>query len=106
MPSPLVPQLSGRNLTVDVALKTPTILRERIAELADDQILLPRLFRPLGAQVQGGAIAYSVLAASDFFTSNIEKRTPGAEYAVVQGVSPEQRLALVEDHGGKFAVTD
>ncbi|KUH89800.1 major capsid protein [Mycobacterium sp. IS-1556] len=106
MPNPLIPELNGRRLTVDVALKTPTILRNRIAELADDQILLPKFFHQLGAQVQGGGMLYSVVQASDFFTSDVEKRTPGAEYKVVEGVEPEPKLALVEDWGGKFQVTD
>src|SRR4051812_6844239 len=107
MPSnPLIPELTGRTLTVDAALKQPTLLRDRIAKLADEQILLPKFFRPNGAQVQGGGLLYSVLAASDFFTSDVEKRTPGAEYKVVEGVNPEPRLAAVEDYGGKFQVFD
>jgi hypothetical protein len=106
MTSPLIPTLTGRLLTVDAALKQPSMLRDRIAKLADDQILLPRLFRPFGAAVQGGGILYNVLQASDAFTSDVEKRAPGTEYKVVQGVSPEERLALVEDHGGKFQVAD
>ncbi|ORW02480.1 major capsid protein [Mycobacterium kyorinense] len=106
MPNPLIPELTGRRLTVDVALKQPSILRDQIAKLADDQILLPKVFRPFGAQVQGGGLLYSVIASSDFFTSDVEKRTPGAEYKVVEGVEPEPRLAAVEDWGGKFQITD
>ena len=106
MPNALIPELTGRRLTVDVALKQPSILRDQIAKLADDQIVLPRVFRPFGAQVQGGGLLYSVIAASDFFTTDVEKRTPGAEYKVVEGVEPEPKLAVVEDWGGKFQITD
>lgn len=106
MPNALIPELAGRRLTVDVALKQPTILRSRIAELADDQVLLPKLFHPLGSKVEAGGLLYSVVQASDFFTSDVEKRTPGAEYKVVEGVDPEPKLAVVEDWGGKFQVTD
>ncbi|BBZ05991.1 hypothetical protein MDOR_01600 [Mycolicibacterium doricum] len=106
MPNALIPELNGRRLTVDVALKQPTILRSRIAELADDQVLLPNLFHPLGAKVEAGGLLYSVVQASDFFTTSIEKRTPGAEYKVVEGVDPEPKLAVVEDWGGKFQITD
>ncbi|MCV7076981.1 major capsid protein [Mycobacterium szulgai] len=106
MTSPLVPVVTGRNLTVDVALKQPSRIRDQIAKLADEQILLPKLFRPLGAAVQGGGLLYSVIAASDFFTSGVEKRSPGAEYRVVEGVQPTPQLAPVEDWGGKFQVTD
>ena len=105
MPS-LIPELTGRRLTVDTALKQPTTIRNRIAALADNQILLPKFFRNLGGQVQGGGILYSVLAASDFFTSDVEKRAPRTEYKVVEGVDPDPQLALVEDYGGKVAVPD
>lgn len=106
MTSPLIPALSGRTLTVDVALRQPTIIRDRIARLADDQILLPKFFRTHGAKVEGGGLLYSVVQASDFFTTDIEKRSPGAEYKVVEGVEAEPRLAVVEDWGGRFQVTD
>lgn len=105
MPS-LIPELSGRALTVDVALKQPTMIRNRIAKLADEQIILPKLFSALGAQVQGGGMLYSVVKASDFYTTEVEKRSPGNEYAVVEGVDPEEKLATVEDWGGRFEVND
>ena len=77
MPSALIPELNGRRLSVDVALKDPTrILRERIAKLADDQLLLPKFFHQLGKPVEGGGMLYSVIQASDFYTSDVEKRTP------------------------------
>lgn len=56
MTSPLIPALTGRQLTVDVALKQPTVIRNQIAKLADDQILLPKFFRQFGQQVQGGGM--------------------------------------------------
>ncbi|BDY26616.1 major capsid protein [Mycolicibacterium mageritense] len=103
MPS-LLPELNGRQLTVDYALKQPTIIRDRIAKLADSQLLLGHLFRGYGAPVQGGALAYSVLSSADLYTTDIEKRTPGAEYKVVEGVEPEPQLAYVEDWGGKVVI--
>jgi hypothetical protein len=106
MPSALLPQLSGRQLTVDVALNQPSIIRNRIAQLTDAQIVLNKLFHGFGAQVQGGGIIYSVVQASDFYTSDVEKRSPGAEYKVVEGVDPDPKLAVVADWGGKFQVTD
>lgn len=104
MPNALIPELDGRRLTVDVALNQPSIVRDRIAELADTQILLPKFFRTLGAKVNGGGMLYSVIQASDFFTSDIEKRNTRAEYKAVEGVDPEPKLAVVEDWGGKFQI--
>jgi hypothetical protein len=104
MPNALIPELDGRRLTVDTALQQPTVIRNQIAKLADDQILLPKLFRTFGAQVAGGGMLYSVVQACDFFTSDVEKRSPRAEYRVVEGVDPEPKLAVVEDWGGKFQI--
>lgn len=107
MPNPLIPELNGRRLTVDVALANPTILRNRIAELADTQLLLDKFFTHAGTPVEGGGILYSVIKASDFYTrTDVERRTPGAEYAVVEGVDPEPKLAKVTDWGGKFQILD
>lgn len=106
MPNALIPELSGRRLTVDVALKQPTLIRAQIAKLADDQILLPKFFRNLGQPVTGGGMLYSVVQAADLFTTDVEKRSPGSEYKVVEGVDPEPKLATVEDWGGKFQITD
>ncbi|MFD6516543.1 major capsid protein [Rhodococcus sp. NPDC060176] len=107
MANSLIPELNGRRLTVDVALKNPTILRSRIAELADPQLVFDKFFTAAGTPVEGGGILFSVIKASDFYTANdVEKRTPGAEYAVVEGVQPEPKLAAVEDFGGKFQILD
>lgn len=103
MPS-LLPELNGRQLTADYALKQPTIIRDRIAKLADSQLLLGHLFRGYGAPILGGALAYSVLSSADLYTTDIEKRAPGAEYRVVEGVEPEPQLAFVEDWGGKVVI--
>lgn len=106
MPNALIPELDGRRLSVDTALAQPSVIRAQIARLADAQILLDKFFHAFGGPVTAGGLLYSVIAASDFFTSAVEKRTPGAEYKVVEGVEPEPKLALVEDWGGKFQVTD
>ena len=106
MTNPLLPELTGRRLTVDAALKRPTVIRDRIAKLADSQIVLPKFFHQLGAPVTGGGMLYSVIKASDFYTSDVEKRSPGDEYKIVEGVDPEPKLAVVEDWGGKFQVPD
>lgn len=106
MPNALIPELTGRRLTVDTALKQPNLIRNQIAKLADDQLLLPKFFHSLGAPVTGGGLLYSVIQASDFYSTSIEKRSPGNEYKIIEGVDPEPKLAVVEDWGGKFLVTD
>lgn len=107
MPNPLIPELDGRRLTVDAVLRNPRLITARIAELAGNQILLDKFFTATGEPVEGGGLLYSVVKASDFYTDNdVETRSPGGEYRVVEGVQPEPKLALVEDWGGKFNVLD
>lgn len=69
--------------------------------------MLDKLFRGLGAQVEGGGMIYSVVQASDFYVAHdVEQRSPGSEYRVLEGVDPDPKLALVEDWGGRFQVLD
>lgn len=105
MPS-LQPVLDARTLSVDLALRSPSVIQARIAKLLEDQLLVPKLLRQLGAPVSGGGLAYFLVHASDFYTSDVSMRTPGAEYGVVEGVDPEPRMALLEDWGGKFQISD
>ncbi|MDH6245747.1 major capsid protein [Mycobacterium sp. OTB74] len=106
MPS-LIPTLSGRNLTVDYALNSPTLLRNRIARLADDLILAPKLLASYGANLQGGGMLYNVIASSDMFlATDVEARAPGSEYRRTEGVDPDPQLAVVQDWGASFAIAD
>lgn len=107
MPNPLLPELSGTRLSVEAVMARPTVIRDRIAKLADPQILLPHLFRPFGARVEGGGMLYSVIKASDFFTADpVERRAPGTEYAVLRSTDPDSKLAVVDDFGGKVQILD
>ncbi|OZC76369.1 hypothetical protein CH282_26185 [Rhodococcus sp. 06-418-1B] len=107
MVNSLIPELNGRRLTVDVALKFPSVIRDRVAALADDQLLLPRFFSPYGARIEGGGLLYASARVADLYVAgDVEKRSPGSEYKVVEGVDPEVKLAPVEDYGGKFKLTD
>ena len=105
-PMALTPQLNGRVLSVDAALRQPSLIQAQIARLADDVLLLPKFVRQLGAPVTGGGILFHTVAASDFYSSDVEMRAPGAEYRVVEGVNPDPQLAVVEDWGGKFFIGD
>lgn len=107
MANSLLPELTGRALTLDYVLDQPSLIRDQIARIADSQTLLPKFFHTLGETVTGGAMLYSIAAASDYFVDDpIEKRVPLAEYAVTAGVEPEPRLSLVEDYGCRFQISD
>lgn len=104
----LAPTLSGTQLTVELALKQSTIIRNRIAKHADEQILLPKLFRMLGPRPANGAFLYNVLKASDYYVKNdsLHPVGPGDEFPVVEGVDPDTKMAIVEKWGGTFDVPD
>jgi hypothetical protein len=104
----LYPVLDGRTLTVDQALKQPTLIRDRIAHIADALLIAGNFYSPGGAQgVQGGGILYSITRAADqYLDGNLEERSPGSEYRQLQGVDPEVRLARVRDWGAKFKIED
>ena len=107
MPNALLPQLTGRELTVDVALRQPSIIAARIASLADDQLLLPHFTHQLGARVQGGGMLYSTVTAANYYTrDDVEQRGPGDEYRTTAGVDPTPQLAAVEDWGAKVQIPD
>lgn len=107
MVNSLIPELNGRRLTVDYALKNPSRIRDRVAALADDQLLLPKFFSPYGARIEGGGLLYASARVADLYVEgDVEKRSPGSEYVTVKGIDPEPKLAPVEDFGGKFSLTD
>lgn len=82
MPNAVIPELSGRRHTVDTALKSPTAIRNRIAQLAGSAALLPKSFHALGDKVEGGGMLYQG-------GRNRSNASVGA---------------LVNDYGGKFHV--
>lgn len=103
----LTPSLNGRNLTVDAVMNTPTLIRDRIAQLADDQLLLGKLFQTYGAQIAGGGLLYASITAADYFAEqNGGPRVPGTEYGRLIGSEPEMGLAPAQDYGCWFEITD
>lgn len=107
MPNPLIPELSSGRVSVDALMRQPTLIRDRIAKLADEQILLPRLLKPYGVRVVGGGILHSVIKAADYFAADrLEARAPSAEYPVIRATDPDSKLALVNDFGGRVQLAD
>src|SRR5689334_9447837 len=102
MPNALLPSLTGRELTVDVALRQPRIIAARIAKLVDDQLLLPQFTHQLGAPTAGGGMVFSTITAENYYTrDDVEQRGPGDQYRETVGVDPTPHLAVVEDWGAK-----
>lgn len=104
----LFPVLDGRQLTIDQVLKQPTIVRDRIAQVAESLMVAPKFFGPAGGPgVAGGAILYGIVRAVDLFVDGtIEERAPGSEYKVMQGTDQDMKLAKVRDVGLTFRIPD
>lgn len=103
----LAPTLNGTQLTVELALKQTQRIKNQISRIADAEMLVGKLYRPLGTQVTGGALVYNVLKSSDFYVkTDVHQRGPGDEYEVVDGAQPDAKVAYIEDWGGVFSITD
>lgn len=96
---------SADTITVAQALQNPTVIEERIAELASKNLIIDSLFTE-GGEVAGGAVVYSQLTEKHLHTTDVAERMPGDEYPVVYAEEPEPLLARVRDFGGKFSISD
>ena len=93
-------------ISVDQALKNPTVIEQRVAELAGKNLLVSNIFAE-GGDVDGGSVIYSKITEKHLYTdADVSERQPGDEYAVVYSEQPDLQLARVQDFGGKFAVSD
>ncbi|AWT27313.1 hypothetical protein Csp1_25650 [Corynebacterium provencense] len=98
--------LTGNLLTVDMALRNPTHIEQRVADIAERDLLVDSVFTE-GGPVEGGAVIYSEIDEKDLYTdTDVADRAPGDEYIIVNSTDREPRVARVQDFGGKFAITD
>lgn len=99
------PTISGTTLTVDTALKQPTRITRRIADLTLQRFIVTRIFAE-GGTVEGGAVIYDEAVLNELYLDrDVERRMPGQEYPLVTGSRQAPKVALPEDWGGKFFVT-
>lgn len=100
------PTVSGTTITVDFLLNNPTRVTRTVADLVMANFFLDQIFAT-GGDVQGGAVLYDRVDATDAYTANdVERVEPGSEFPVVGGVRFAPRTAQVEKVGGKFPITD
>lgn len=98
--------VDGTVITVDQALNDPTIIEERVAEIAGKDLLVESIFLE-GGEVTGGSVIYSPITKKHLYMEDdVAARQPGDEYPVVYSERPESKIARVEDFGGKFSTTD
>lgn len=92
-------------ISVDQALNNPTVIEQRVADIAEKDLLVSSIFAE-GGEVTGGAVIYSKITEKHLYTENdVTDRQPGDEYSVVYAEQPQAQLARVRDFGGKFAVS-
>ncbi|HEY9354272.1 MAG TPA: major capsid protein [Nocardioides sp.] len=100
------PTVSGDTLTVDTALKQPTRVTRRIADLTLQKFIVSRIFAQ-GGSVSGGAVVYDQAVLNQLYLDNdVERVSPGGEFPIVGSSRQAPKVAEVEKYGGKFFVTD
>lgn len=93
-------------ISVDQALNDPTVIEQRVADIAEKDLLVSSIFAE-GGEVTGGTVIYSKITEKHLYTENdVTDRQPGDEYSVVYAEQPQSQLARVRDFGGKFPVSD
>ena len=106
MANPLVPTISGNQLSVSSLLGNPTRLNGMIAKLAAEQLVCDAFFRPASSAVTGGQLLYDVLVnGGNFAARDVELRAPGAEYIITSGEALRDQ-AVPKDWGAKVQILD
>lgn len=99
------PAVNGNNLTVDTALKQPTRITRRIADITLQNFIVSRIFAP-GGTVTGGAVIYDQAVLNELYLDrDVERVMPGDEFPIVGSSRQAPKVAEVEKYGGKFFVT-
>lgn len=106
MPNPLVPSISGNQVSLSALLDNPARLNALIAKLASDQLVVDAFFRPAGTAITGGSLLYDVLlSGGNFPTRDVGQRSPGAEY-IITAADVTRDLATPQDWGAKVQILD
>jgi hypothetical protein len=101
------PSVTNNQITVDLALKQPNLISRRISDITLQKFIAPMIFTSSGQAVMGGAMRYQQAKVNELYTNrDIEQRGPGDEYPNVGVDRLDEKLAKVEDWGGKVPVTD
>ncbi|GAC70733.1 major capsid protein [Gordonia soli] len=101
------PVVTNNQITVDLALNQPNLITRRIRDITLQSFIAPLLFTSSGQTVVGGAMRYQQAKVNELYTNrDVEQRGPGDEYPNVGVDRLEEKLAKVEDWGGKFPITD
>lgn len=101
------PSVSNNQITVDLALNQPNLITRRISDITLQKFIAPMLFTSSGQAVSGGAMRYQQAKINELYTSrDIEQRGPGDEYPNVGVDRQDEKLAKVEDWGGKTWISD
>jgi hypothetical protein len=100
------PTFSGNQLTVDTALKQPTRITRRIADLTLQNFIVSRIFA-VGGEVTGGAVVYDQATLNELYLDRpVERVAPGDEFPIVTSARQAPKVAEVEKYGGKIFITD
>jgi hypothetical protein len=100
------PSVSGTQITVDVALNSPTVITRDIARLADQKFFASRVFSDAGG-VEGGALLYELppsLQTDLYAERGVQEVAPGEEFPVMSFLRGVPVVTKPRKIGGKFPV--
>lgn len=101
------PAITNNQLTVDTALKQPNRISRRIADITLHSFIVDKIFATSGVPVVGGAMRYQQAIKNELYlTKDVEQRGETDEYPIVGSERLDEKVAIVEDWGGKFFVSD
>lgn len=101
------PTVTNNLLTVDLALNQPELITRRIADITLQSFIADKIFTSSGVPVTGGAVRYQQATENELYTNrDVEERGPSDEYPIVGSDRLDEKLAKVEDWGGKFWIPD
>ena len=93
MPNPLVPTISGNQLSASALLANPTRLNNLVARLAAEQLVFDAFMRPAGGTVTGGGLVYDVLLTGGNFTSTSTSSRVSSPAATFSRISSESSIS-------------
>lgn len=107
--NPIAPptvDVTGTQITVDIALQNPTtVITPAIIDITLQRFFVDRVFAN-GGGVSGGAVIYNEVAGNDMYAErDVQEIAPGEEFPIITFQRRGRQVALVHKYGGKFAVT-
>lgn len=103
---PAPPAVAGTTLTVDLFLRSPTLVQRAIRDLTLERFVADVIFAP-GPAAPSGAVIYDQVTANDLYLQrDVQEIEPGSEFPILNGAETPPLVALARKYGGEVYLTD